>query len=916
MARLVGRTSERAALAATLERLRAGATGLVVAITGEPGIGKSRLLAELTASADGCAVLGAAASEFEDDLPYGVWIEAVDPHLRGLDERRLARLGVESFEGLIDGDRHRLHRALRELLGQLAASRPLVVWLDDLHWADRASADALAALVRRPPAAPVLLALAAREGRLPDALVAALAGAARDDRVAGLPLAPLSEAEARELIGGDVGAIYGLSGGNPFYLEQLARSDRPAADLAAARPPRPGGVPTTVSLALSAELGGLGADARRLLEAAAVVGDPFEPALAAEVAEMPEAEALAALDALLLGALVRPADGARRFAFRHPVVRHAVYDAAPGGWRLAAHARAAAALERRGASVVARAHHVEHAAELGDEAALALLERAARDLQHPAPASSARFHAAALRLLPDGPEHRDRRAATLVALAEAQSAAGDRGAARLTLEAALVDARDAQERHALAVRVANTEVWLGEEEQARRRLLVALGDLPAEPSPDRVRLHLALGLLEQLSGDHAVARAHARDARADAESLGDRILVAAALSLEAFAAVALGDGDDVYARATAVFAALTDAQVTPRLPGLTMLAWADSAYGRFEHALDQLDRARRLAAATGREPVLITVAVGAVRPLRELGRLADAVAAGEEALDRARLSSNGPQHLEAQSALAGARLAAGDVTGALREAEEAAELGRSRGGQPQWVHGAVLTAVGNADRAVPLLREAVALVPPVLRLEAVGDLVDALLATGDVAAARDLDAADGPRGWAAAVAARAEAAVLLAEGRAAEAAAAARVPAPPLLAARLRLLEGRALAAAGDRPAALEALTAAEAALAGYGAARWRDEAVRELRRLGHRVRRESGDPLGALTGREREIADLVAAGRTNREVAEQLVLSPKTIEAHLRNIYAKLGVRSRVELARGVTQTRSHPAETSAPRP
>jgi DNA-binding NarL/FixJ family response regulator/tetratricopeptide (TPR) repeat protein len=887
MAPLVGRTNERAALAAALERVRTGAAGQVVAIAGEPGIGKSRLLAELAGSAAGCVVLGAAASEFADDLPYGVWAEAIDPHLQALDERRLARLGVEDFEGLAGGDRHRLHRALRDLLEQLAGARPLVLWLDDLHWADGASVDAVAALVRRPPAAPVLLALAAREGRLPDVLVAALAGAARDGRVTDLPLAPLSEAEAAELVGGDVAAIYPLSGGNPFYLEQLARSD---------------GVPATVALALTAELGTLGTTARRLLEAAAVVGNPFEPALAAEVAELTEAEALAALDELLARTLVRPADGARRFAFRHPVVRHAVYDGAPGGWRLAAHARAAAALERRGAGLVARAHHVEHAAELGDEAALALLEGAARELQHPAPASSARFHAAALRLLPDGPEHHDRRAATLVALAEAQSAAGDRDGARLTLEAALVDARDAQERHALAVRVANTEMWLGQEEPARRRLLVALGDLPAEPSTDRVRLHLAIGLLDQLSGGHESARGHAWDAGADADALADPVLRAAALTLEAMAAVALDLDDDAHERATAAFAALTDAQATSRLPGLTMLAWADSARGRFEQALDQLDRARRLAEATGREPVLLLVAVEAVRPLRELGRLAEAVAAGEEALDRARLAGNRPQQLEAQSALATARLAAGDVTGALREAEDVAELGRSRAGQPQWVHGAVLTAAGNADRAVPLLREAVALVPPVLRREVIADLVDALVAAGEVAAARELGD----------LTARAEATVLLAEGRAADAAAVARGRASHLLAARLRLLEGRALAAAGDRPAALAALTAAEAALNGYGAVRWRDEAVRELRRLGHRVRRtqptsSAGTGAEGLTGREREIADLVAAGRTNREVAEQLVLSPKTIEAHLRNIYAKLGVRSRVELARATPRrTRS----------
>ena len=105
----------------------------------------------------------------------------------------------------------------------------------------------------------------------------------------------------------------------------------------------------------------------------------------------------------------------------------------------------------------------------------------------------------------------------------------------------------------------------------------------------------------------------------------------------------------------------------------------------------------------------------------------------------------------------------------------------------------------------------------------------------------------------------------------------------------------------GERAAGIAALTEAEAALHGFGALRRRDEAVRELRRLGHRVVRQAGEG-GAedpLTAREREIAALVGAGRTNREVAEQLVLSTRTIEAHLRSIYGKLGVRSRVELAR-----------------
>ena len=92
-----------------------------------------------------------------------------------------------------------------------------------------------------------------------------------------------------------------------------------------------------------------------MLEAAAVAGDPFEPELAAAVAELPEPAALHALDELLACALVRPAGAPRRFTFRHPVVRHAVYVGAPAGWRLGAHARAADALERRGAGAGASA---------------------------------------------------------------------------------------------------------------------------------------------------------------------------------------------------------------------------------------------------------------------------------------------------------------------------------------------------------------------------------------------------------------------------------------------------------------------------------------------------------------------------------------------------------------------------------
>ena len=127
----------------------------------------------------------------------------------------------------------------------------------------------------------------------------------------------------------------------------------------------------------------------------------------------------------------------------------------------------------------------------------------------------------------------------------------------------------------------------------------------------------------------------------------------------------------------------------------------------------------------------------------------------------------------------------------------------------------------------------------------------------------------------------------------------------------MRSLAGRARAQAGERDAALALLKSAEAELAGFGAERLRAEAARELRRLGVRVaarqrRGAAGEGLSALSGRETEIADLVAQGRTNREIAAELFVSDKTVEGHLRNVFAKLGVTSRAAVAEAVGRARA----------
>jgi DNA-binding CsgD family transcriptional regulator/tetratricopeptide (TPR) repeat protein len=945
---LVGRAREREAIAGALEALPAR-PGAIVAIEGEPGIGKSRLLDHLTAraAADGATVLGARASEFEGDLPYALWTEALDRHLSDAGERRVSRMGLADPGALAallpalagvgaaqpaPGDRHRAHRALRDLLERLAAVRPLVVWMDDVHWADPASLDALAALVRRPPAAPVLFAVTAREGQIPAGLALALAGAYREERVIALRLAPLNETEAAELVGEAAAAIFPHSGGNPFYLEQLARV-RDAPRVAAGRADDT--VPPAVAAALAAELAELSPQARRVLDAAAVAGDPFEPELAAAVAELPEPAALHALDELLVGALVRPAGVPRRFAFRHPVVRHAVYVATPPGWRLGAHARAAEVLERRGAGPVQRAHHVEHAARPGDDDAIALLSTAATELQSPAPRTAARFHAAALRLLGDHPGQQERRSRLQRVLADAQAAGGDPVAARRTLLDALQTAGPG-ERLALTVALANQEWWLGGHEDARRRLQVALGELPAQASPDRVRLRLALALTALLACELDEAQAQASDARADARAIGDPVFELAALAGGALASTSAADGPEAarhLEESAAALERLTAAQLATRLPAFWMHGRARRALGQLEAALGDLRRGAAIAEQTGRERVLLVLTVESVATLIDLGRLAEATAAADEGIERARLAGNPRTLLWAQSALASARLAAGDVAAALRHGEQAAQEDTRpdfyAAGQPGWCLGAALTAAGNPDRAVRVMLDAfggheLARVLPADRPAAAADLIEAQLALGDIAAAEAAlaraDAVATRAGTLPAIAVTgiARAAVLLARGRPQEAvpaAVAAREAAAeaPLMSARALLAEGQARAAAGDRRAAVRALAAAEAALDGFGALRRRDEAARELRRLGHRVLRpaRTADE-GPLTGREREIAELVAAGRTNREAAEQLVLSTRTIEAHLRNIYGKLDVRSRVELAHALRRTTDSDQSTS----
>src|SRR5512132_1074637 len=204
---LVGRGEELDALERVLDELNGGPPGAIV-LVGELGIGKTRLLSELAARAElrGHLVVSGSASELERELPFSVFVHALDEYVKSLDPNLLATLDddvqaelahvLPSLSALAAGravalqhERYRSHRAVRALLEHLSDTTPLVLVLDDVHWADPASIELLGALLRRPPAAAVLTAIALRPRQTPERLAVAIARAERTAALTRIELA-------------------------------------------------------------------------------------------------------------------------------------------------------------------------------------------------------------------------------------------------------------------------------------------------------------------------------------------------------------------------------------------------------------------------------------------------------------------------------------------------------------------------------------------------------------------------------------------------------------------------------------------------------------------------------------------------------------------------------------------------------
>jgi DNA-binding CsgD family transcriptional regulator/tetratricopeptide (TPR) repeat protein len=950
--KLVGRAAELAIVRRVLGDIGAPA---VLAVTGDPGIGKTRLLTELVADARrrGFLAIRGSATEFERHLPFGALVESLDGWLRTR-ERGSARFRepvgelLSRMSAAPDAEPPAwfgLHRRTRTVLEDMAQPHGLVLVLDDVHWADAALIDLIGYLLRRPPRGPFVLALGYRPRQVDQRVEEAIHGGPAE-LVERLHLGPLSTSESHELVGPGLSkatrdSLVRDSGGNPLFLKALRH--------AAGTPPGPlpgheVDLPAAVHAALLSEIRGLPVAALTAVQAAAVAGDPFEYGLVAAIADVAEGDAVRMIDELVKRDLVRQASPAPRFRFRHPLLRRIVYTTMPAGTRRDAHRRAAAELHRHGAAPVTLAHHVARSASYGDIAAAQLLADAARETLCQAPGTSAWLLEESLRLLPPTPHTKRERQRRTLMLARAQVLTGrlrDGRHTAHTLLAELPDDRSAARAEA-ATLTATVDRLLGHHDRARAVLRGELDQPQVADHPETacsIRLELVTGGL--LAGDFTPREADILDAVAAAERTADQSLTAAAAAVKAFASYATGRYSDALTHldsATRMVDALPDTELSRRLDTAVWLAWAEVFLERFEPAIVHFDRALTLIHATGQGHLLTYVLVGISQAHLQIGRFTEAAEWASDAVEAAELSTSDELRTMAYTlhCLAATHLA--DLDTALDAGTRAvtaagpvsdwwaasagillAQARLAAGTDPATCLGEMLRAGGGPELAA---------IDPGNRPYFYESLVHAELARSDTTAALAwVDRMDlavtklGPAArYRAGMAQLLRAEVLLAATDPQTAVAHARHALDSFTAAgarffagRAHLAAGRALTSTGHRGPGLTHTRRAQEIFTELGAHRLTETAVHIQRQHGHRaVRRGSPDhraDLTTLTERETQIAHLITHGRTNRQIAQQLLISHRTVETHVRNIATKLEAPSRTAIAAAIAR---HDATTS----
>ncbi|HEX5594887.1 MAG TPA: AAA family ATPase [Micromonosporaceae bacterium] len=920
---LVGRHAHLELLDQALDRVRNGQLA-VVEISGESGIGKTRILGELAqrARAAGFMVCAGSGTQIEQSVPFGVYVEALQPMapptideqddravaLRMLRDRDSARLpGAPTSVDLFD-----LHAGLRRLLSDRVA-----LCLDDLHWADPASLELTEYLLRKPPQGPALIAVAFRNVQPHSGIIDAVArlGAASFR----ITLPPLAPAELEALLPDQSphrrALILQASRGNPRHVEVLTRLgddalavladdlDMPEYDLADS--------PARHLLAgLATEITALVPAAQRVAHAAAVVSEPADINLVAHVAQLSVKAVVEAVDQMHRLGLVR-VDGAC-LRFRHPLLRVTAYWLAGPAWRIGAHARAASYLEQHGGALNVRADHTARSARQGDEAAVRLLIEASRAGFYRVPAKAARWLEAALRIIPDTNPWPTRRPALVLRYLHALALSGqpptNRNALRellhrdrpLPTQAVAVGAALARLRGDLdeaAALLGNQVISQGQQpvtEAARRIELAAVAVLDADPADALDHAQRALGLL----------------------GTGRPELTAAAQVLQAWAALDSGHpaaAVEYIERAAAMADAASDTALRPRVEMLCALAWVELRLGRMAAAARHLARTRHLIGQinqSGALPYLLIVQ-GALHCRR--GNLAKAL----ESLDGATAVAHRLGNLELVAMADTVRLRpqlwlAGPAA-AITAGRRLTEARRPRSGLALRMAKLEIAVAHAVAKEAVCLDLAAALRPksadPLALIT--NNAIQAMMAarTGDLAVARErADQADAvatgaglpyERGLASYVkgyvAARAnclrEATALVRDAITWFTSAGAAVEV-----ARAHHLMAQLHRRAGRHEQSRAEFAHAKSGYLACGA-NW---LLTTLPKMGVRSvpRLRETTMADKLTVREEEIAQLVTVGLSNQEIASRLFLSRRTVESHVSRIFAKLDVRSRVHLA------------------
>jgi DNA-binding CsgD family transcriptional regulator len=904
---LYGREAECAALDRLLSAALDRRSSALV-IRGEPGVGKSTLLEYAAARADGMTVLRAGGIEAEMELPFGGLHQLLHPvarHIASLPRPQAAALraalGVEAGEH----GRFLVSVGVLSLLAEVAESQPLLVIVDDAQWLDSASADALVFSARRLRAEGAVVLFGAREGDEPR-----FAG----DGLPDLPLVGLAADAAAALLDERLPAripaavrqrLVELTGGNPLALSELPSALAPA-QLAGREPlPDPLPVSAAVRRAFLRRVERLPSDAQILLLVAAAedLGEADVIVRAASAMGCP-ADAFTATEA---AGLLR-IDG-MRVEFRHPLVRSAVYQNAHVLRRRRVHAALADALADP-TKADRRAWHRAAATDGPDEDVAAALEQSAqRARARSGYAASAAALERAAALTPDGTA----RARRLIAAADAAWTAGllERVGTLLDQAAVLVDdprtAADVELLRGLTERAGGTMgdayqiFFRGAERVAasdplRAAVMLGAAGLAAWNRNDRAGLAQVAGRIDALAFDEtAPGGVAARLVQGLSGIAQDDAVRAAPLITGAVTAAEHGGGPYELALAGAGASFIGDDAVSLRL-------FAQAAA-----------RARTL----GEVAVLVNLLAPYAATEAWTGRIRSAMAHATEGLELARQTGHETYLAVYQAVIAWMHALTGDHDESRRLAVPAMQLGLEHEFSPTtaiaaWALGLSALGAGRPDEALAQLtditrRDGVA-GHPTMTVFAAGDIVEAAVRAGDAdtarAAVRALErwTAGVRPPWALAVAARCRALLSGDDTKDEHFREALRHHVHgtrPFEHGRTLLLYGEALRRRRHRMDARQHLRAALEIFERMGATPWEERARAELRASGETMRGRDPDSVDHLTPQELQIVQIVRKGATNKQIAAQLYLSPRTVDYHLRKVFVKLGLSSRAELIR-----------------